>query len=87
MVHVFAASSHNKITFAYSRMNHGEVYLYWDGGTLMKSQRALARGAKLGHKEDLNLLNYYKCVGTSLVPIINTYFQLCNGYGGSGRSV
>ena len=41
-------------------MYHGEVHLFWDGGTQLKAQRMLARDAKLGQREDINLLNYYK---------------------------
>lgn len=41
-------------------MFHGEVHLFWDGGKQNKSQRLLARDAKLGQREDSNLLNYYK---------------------------
>lgn len=43
-----------------TRMFHGEVHLFWDGGKQNKSQRLLARDAKLGQREDSNLLNYYK---------------------------
>ncbi|XP_066920904.1 inositol 1,4,5-trisphosphate-gated calcium channel ITPR1-like isoform X2 [Clytia hemisphaerica] len=43
-----------------TRMHHGEVHLFWDGGTQMKPQRLLARDAKIGQREDINLLNYYK---------------------------
>jgi len=46
-----------------TKMQHGEVHLFWDGGTQMKPQRLLARDAKIGQREDINLLNYYKYVG------------------------
>lgn len=32
----------------------------WDGGDKLKSQRDLAKGAKLGVKDDVKILDYYR---------------------------
>ena len=42
------------------RIIEGEVFLVWDGGDKIKSQRDLAKGAKLGVKDDVKILDYYR---------------------------
>ena len=32
----------------------------WDGGDKVKSQKDLAKGAKLGIKDDIRILDYYR---------------------------
>lgn len=32
----------------------------WDGGDKVKSQRDLAKGAKMGIKDDVKMLDYYR---------------------------
>lgn len=44
------------------RIIEGEVFLVWDGGNKMKSQRDLAKGAKLGVKDDVRILDYYRFI-------------------------
>jgi len=44
------------------RIIEGEVFLVWDGGNKMKSQRDLAKGAKLGVKDDVKILDYYRFI-------------------------
>ena len=34
----------------------------WDGGDKVKSQKDLAKGAKLGIKDDVRILDYYRLV-------------------------
>ena len=34
----------------------------WDGGEKVKSQKDLAKGAKLGIKDDVRILDYYRFV-------------------------
>ena len=43
-----------------SRLIEGEVFLVWDGGDKVKSQKDLAKGAKLGIKDDIRILDYYR---------------------------
>lgn len=42
------------------RIIEGEVFLVWDGGDKMKSQKDLAKGAKLKVKDDTKVLDYYR---------------------------
>lgn len=44
------------------RLIEGEVFLVWDGGDKVKSQKDLAKGAKLGIKDDVRILDYYRLV-------------------------
>ena len=44
------------------RLYDNDIYLFWEEGTQMKSQRALARGAQNNNPEDVNILNYYTYV-------------------------
>lgn len=43
-----------------TRIIDGEVFLVWDSGNKKKSQRDLARGAKIGVKDDVKILDYYR---------------------------
>ncbi|KAJ7363247.1 Inositol 1,4,5-trisphosphate receptor type 1 [Desmophyllum pertusum] len=43
-----------------TRIIEGEVFLVWDGGDKVKSQRDLAKGAKMGIKDDVKMLDYYR---------------------------
>ena len=36
------------------------MLVFWDGKAQMKSQRALAKGARAGIREDVRLLDYYR---------------------------
>lgn len=44
------------------RIIDGGVFLVWDSGNKKKSQRDLARGAKIGVKDDVKILDYYRFV-------------------------
>ena len=50
------------LPFFVARIVEGEVFLVWDGGDKMKSQKDLAKGAKLGVKDDIKIIDYYRCV-------------------------
>lgn len=51
-------------TFIFSvvRLIEGEVFLVWDGGEKMKSQKDLAKGVKLKFKDDMKVLDYYRWI-------------------------
>ncbi|XP_078369527.1 inositol 1,4,5-trisphosphate receptor-like isoform X2 [Oculina patagonica] len=53
-----------------TRIIEGEVFLVWDGGDKLKSQRDLAKGAKLGVKDDVKILDYYRYQ-------LNLFSQMC----------
>jgi len=38
------------------------VFLVWDGGEKMKSQKDLAKGVKLKLKDDMKVLDYYRWI-------------------------
>ncbi|KAK2568121.1 Inositol 1 [Acropora cervicornis] len=48
----------------------GEVFLVWDGGEKMKSQKDLAKGVKLKLKDDMKVLDYYR-------HQLNLFSQMC----------
>jgi len=54
-----------------SRLIEGEVFLVWDGGDKVKSQKDLAKGAKLGIKDDIRILDYYRFYFISTFVDIN----------------
>ena len=54
------AQFHLKQVLPLCRLVEGEVYLLWEGGEKMKSQKDLAKGVKLGLKEDIKILDYYR---------------------------
>ncbi len=48
----------------------------WDGGDKLKSQRDLAKGAKLGVKDDVKILDYYRfnfCINV-LTSVLSDYW-------------
>lgn len=53
------------------------MFLVWDGGDKVKSQKDLAKGAKLGIKDDIRILDYYRfnfinaCVNLDVLLIIS----------------
>lgn len=49
-----------RFAFFCCRIIEGEVFLAWDGGEKLKSQKDLAKGAKLGVKDDIKILDYYR---------------------------
>ena len=53
------------------RLIEGEVFLVWDGGDKVKSQKDLAKGAKLGIKDDVRILDYYRFYFISAFTDIN----------------
>lgn len=53
-----------------TRIIEGEVFLVWDGGDKMKSQKDLAKGAKLKVKDDTKVLDYYR-------HQLNLFSQMC----------
>lgn len=60
-----ASSHHLKIEviiFSVVRLIEGEVFLVWDGGEKMKSQKDLAKGVKLKFKDDTKVLDYYRWI-------------------------
>ena len=42
------------------RIIDSEVFLVWDGGEKTKSQKDMAKGSKLGIKDDVTMLDYYR---------------------------
>ena len=50
------------IIFSVVRLIEGEVFLVWDGGEKMKSQKDLAKGVKLKLKDDMKVLDYYRWI-------------------------
>lgn len=53
-----------------TRIIEGEVFLVWDGGDKLKAQKDLAKGAKLGVKDDIKILDYYRYQ-------LNLFSQMC----------
>lgn len=49
----------------------------WDGGDKMKSQKDLAKGAKLGVKDDVKILDYYRYIDVLCNIIILSNYCLC----------
>ena len=49
-----------RLAFFCGRIIEGEVFLAWDGGEKLKAQKDLAKGAKLGVKDDIKILDYYR---------------------------
>ena len=49
-----------RLAFFCCRIIEGEVFLAWDGGEKLKAQKDLAKGAKLGVKDDIKILDYYR---------------------------
>ena len=43
------------------------MFLVWDGGDKVKSQKDLAKGAKLGIKDDIRILDYYRSTSLALL--------------------
>lgn len=69
-----ASSRHLKIEviiFSVVRLIEGEVFLVWDGGEKMKSQKDLAKGVKLKFKEDMKVLDYYRWIEQSVCCNVN----------------
>ena len=52
---------------SFLRMFENDVYLFWKEGTQMKSQRALARGARNNLPDDVSILSYYLYVSQNLL--------------------
>ncbi|KXJ16906.1 Inositol 1,4,5-trisphosphate receptor type 1 [Exaiptasia diaphana] len=53
-----------------TRLIDGELYLVWDSGKHLKSQRDLAKGARMMIKEDIKILDYYRYQ-------LNLFSQMC----------
>ncbi|XP_031569863.1 inositol 1,4,5-trisphosphate receptor type 1-like [Actinia tenebrosa] len=53
-----------------TKLIDGELYLVWDTGKHLKSQRDLAKGVKLAIKEDIKILDYYRYQ-------LNLFSQMC----------
>lgn len=52
------------------RLIDGELYLVWDTGKHLKSQRDLAKGARMMIKDDIKILDYYRYQ-------LNLFSQMC----------
>ena len=54
------------------------MFLVWDGGDKLKSQKDLAKGAKLGVKEDIKILDYYRFISPFNTVIIHNKMLYSN---------
>ena len=54
------------------------MFLVWDGGDKLKSQKDLAKGAKLGVKEDIKILDYYRFISAFNTSIVKNKMLLSN---------
>lgn len=66
------------LLFFIIRIIEGEVFLGWDGGDKLKSQKDLAKGAKLGVKEDIKILDYYRFISPFNTVIIHNKMLYSN---------